>query len=66
MILLLVIDVQGHELNVLKGLDFRNFPPKHIYVENDLNNGLDIFDYLTSKNYKWIAGSNDLVFKLKI
>lgn len=70
------IDVEGHELNVLKGFDFRKFKPKLVVIEfiqggikeffhqkfeNILNSDVNI--YMTEHNYKlvnWIH--DDLVF----
>ena len=60
---LLVIDVQGFELDVLKGIDWQ-FPPKYIMIEEDLNNR-EARNYLLSKKYSLISdSSNNLFFTL--
>jgi FkbM family methyltransferase len=62
-IVLLVIDVQGFELDVLKGIDWQ-FPPKYIMIEEDLNNR-EARNYLLSKKYNLISdSSNNLFFTL--
>jgi FkbM family methyltransferase len=45
------IDVEGGELNVLKGLDLNKYKPKILVIENVFNKS-DIYDYL--KNYSYI------------
>jgi len=78
---ILSIDVEGFELKVLKGLDFETYNPKIIVVEFlDLEakkweipyNNFDkiinseIFNFLASKNYKFVNWVNgDLVFVSK-
>jgi len=59
--LLMIIDVQGAELEVLKGIDWKN-PPQWIVVEDDLGQTFEILRFFQSRGYKWIAGSNDKVF----
>ena len=59
---LLVIDVQGFEQSVLKSVDWKN-SPKYILIEDDLKNK-DVLMFLKSKNYKWVAGSIDKIYKL--
>jgi FkbM family methyltransferase len=54
--ILLVIDVQGFELDVLKGIDW-NFPPKYIMIEEDLNDR-SAREYLISKGYDLFTFSN--------
>ena len=72
----LSIDVEGNELNVLKGLNFKSYRPKIISIEfikpnikefyqHDVKNILksDIYKFMLSKRYKlvnWIH--DDLVF----
>lgn len=78
---LLTIDVEGHELKVLKGFDFDKYNPSVIVLEfldleaekweipyNNFNNILnsEIFIFLQSKNYKFVNWVNgDLVFVVK-
>ncbi len=72
----LSIDVEGNELNVLKGLNFKKYRPKIISIEfikpnikefyqHDINNILksDIYKFVINKNYKlvnWLH--DDLIF----
>ena len=44
------IDVEGGELNVLKGLDLNKYKPKILVIENIFNKP-DIYDYLKKYNY---------------
>jgi FkbM family methyltransferase len=74
------IDVEGFELNVLKGLDFNQHKPKFFIIEiyewdfNDIkkmleNNGYLLIESLTNYNKtkfpKWDGTHNDFIFKLK-
>jgi FkbM family methyltransferase len=63
--ILVVIDVQGFEINVLNGIDFKNNPPKYIIAEDDINKDNALENFMKSKNYSWIAGNTNKVFKLK-
>jgi FkbM family methyltransferase len=63
--ILLVIDVQGFEINVLNGIDFKNNPPKYIIAEDDINKENKLLNFMKSKSYSWIAGNTNKVFKLK-
>ncbi len=45
------IDVEGGELNVLKGLNLIKYRPTIICVENFFNRQ-DVYDYLINNNYK--------------
>jgi len=56
------IDVEGAELNVIRGLNFDKFSPKLISVEN---NNLSIKDYMESEVFK-ILTNNNYVFINKI
>ena len=44
------IDVEGGELNVLKGIDLNKYKPKILVIENIFNKP-DIYDYLKQFNY---------------
>lgn len=59
--LLLVIDVQGFELEVLMGVDWNN-PPRYIIFEDDLNNTTKVVSYLKSKGYIYVGGKTDKIF----
>ena len=58
----LVIDVQGFELEVLKGINWTN-PPRWIMLEDDLENTRSLLKYMNKKGFKWIAGRHDKVFE---
>lgn len=60
--LLLVVDVQGFELEVLGGIDWNN-PPKWIMLEDDLGNTGTLVQYMQERNFSWVAGDHDKVFK---
>ena len=49
------IDVEGVELNVIRGLNFDKFSPKLISIEN---NNLSIKDYMESEIYKILTNNN--------
>lgn len=48
---ILSIDVEGGELNVLKGIDLHKYTPNVILLENVFNNQ-DIVDYMYNHSYK--------------
>ena len=57
---LLNIDVEGHEIEVIKGLDFRIYKPKIITIEIHAKKTEDIFKsnvykFLKKKNYELIS-----------
>ena len=57
---LLNIDVEGHEIEVLKGLDFQIYKPKIILIEihakkTDQVFKSNIYKYLIKKNYELIS-----------
>ena len=74
----LSIDVEGHELNVIKGLDLEKYPVKVIVIEHqdlkmkkvefynqdiERTTQSDIYKYMKSKNYVLINWlHSDLVF----
>ena len=49
------VDVEGAELNVIKGINLEIFKPKLISIEN---NNLSIVDYLDSEIYKILIKNN--------
>lgn len=59
---LLVIDVQGFELEVLKGVNWALNAPAHILLEDDLGKTGEIMAFLNQKGYRYICGDNDKVF----
>lgn len=59
--LLLVIDVQGFELNVIRGIDWSH-RPEYIVFEDDLNRSGPIDEYLGSRGYTYLCGRNDKVY----
>ena len=65
---LFVADVEGFELEVLKGLDFDTNSPTHILVEAHTDKRLsDIQEFLSSENYTYITeiGNRDFLFKIR-
>ncbi len=62
------IDVEGHEMEVLKGIDFNKFNIQCIVIENDILPEGDpiIHNYMISKGYKYIARltSDDIFIKI--
>ena len=59
--LLLVMDVQGAEWEVLQGVDWST-PPRFIVLEDDMDRGKKIKNYLGTKGYRFLCGSTDKVF----
>ena len=49
----LSVDVEGWELEVLKGIDFKKYTPKVLLVENVLNNS-EYNSYLSQFGYKLV------------
>ncbi|MGE3781711.1 MAG: FkbM family methyltransferase [Alphaproteobacteria bacterium] len=59
--LLVVIDVQGFELDVIRGIDW-DYPPAYIVLEDDLNKAGPIGDYLAVRGYYYLCGRNDKLY----
>ena len=59
--LLLNVDVQGFELDVIRGIDWGH-PPAYIVVEDYLNGSSPIDKYLRAKGYFYLCGRVDKVF----
>jgi FkbM family methyltransferase len=59
---LLVMDVQGFELEVLKGVDWQSNPPAHILLEDDLGKTSQITTFLFERGYRYVCGDVDKVF----
>jgi FkbM family methyltransferase len=59
--LLLVVDVQGFEIDVLNGIDWNN-PPQWIIVEDDVGNTIDLLEFFADKGFSWVAGDHDKLF----
>lgn len=49
------LDVEGYELNVLKGIDFNKFNIKNILIEIYKNDFYNIINLMLDNNYKLIA-----------
>ena len=62
---LLIIDVQGYELEVIESINWR-YAPKHIIYEDDLKIYNDrsnkIRNILRTRGYKYIGGKYDKIF----
>lgn len=54
---LLSIDVEGHEMDVLQGIDFKNFDIECLVIENDIlpEGDPNIINFIKSKGYKYVA-----------
>jgi len=50
---LLAVDVEGHEVEVLRGLDFARFHPRLVLVE-DLVLDLRLHRFMQSRRYTWV------------
>ena len=57
------LDVEGYELNVLKGIDFTKFNIKNILIEIYINDFYNIINLMLDNNYKLIANISN--FNLK-
>ena len=65
---LFVADIEGYEINALKGLNFSKNPPKYILTEAHTQDRLDeIKKILSDKNYTLLdeLGVNDYLFKIQ-
>ena len=65
---LLVVDTEGSELSVLKGIDFEKNPPEYIFAESHTDERTrSIAGYLDRKGYALVAGfsDHDFLFKIK-
>jgi FkbM family methyltransferase len=49
----LAIDVEGHEIEVLRGLDLARWRPRLLLVEDHVL-GLDLHRFIAARGYKWI------------
>jgi FkbM family methyltransferase len=59
--LLVLIDVQGFEMDVIRGIDWSH-PPAYIVVEDYLNHSSPIDKYLSARGYFYLCGRVDKVF----
>lgn len=66
---LLLIDTEGAEMEVLKGIDLQVYKPKHVMLENaaEIGGGRILRTYMYEQGYKLIAriGCADDFFELK-
>jgi len=51
----LSVDTEGNELEILKSINFDEYNIKTMTIENNTYNSNLILDYLTSKNYTYVA-----------
>ncbi len=66
---LFVVDVEGFEISVLKGLNFEKNPPSYILTEAHTDKRKDMIQkYLEEKNYELVTeiGKRDFLFKRKV
>jgi FkbM family methyltransferase len=61
--LLLLIDVQGFEMEVLNGINWAH-PPQWIVVEDDLGKTFELLKFFHEKNFRWVAGGHDKLFMM--
>lgn len=61
--LFLAIDVQGFELEVLKGVDWAR-PPAFVMYEDDVGENREISAYLGERGYRYVCGRTDRIFRL--
>jgi FkbM family methyltransferase len=59
--LLLIVDVQGYELEVLKGIDWSN-APRYLMLEDDQKKSNNLISFLNKKNFIFLYGSTDKIF----
>jgi FkbM family methyltransferase len=59
--LLVVIDVQGFEVSVVRGIDW-DCPPAFIVFEDDMGKAGQVEPYLTERGYSHLCGRNDKVY----
>ena len=59
--LLLIVDVQGYEFEVLKGINW-NYPPRYLMLEDDQSKSDKLISFLNKKNFIYLCGSTDKVF----
>ena len=59
--LLLIVDVPGYELEVLKGIDWK-YAPKYIMLEGDHFNKNKLTFYMNKKNFNYLCGRTNKVF----
>jgi FkbM family methyltransferase len=48
------LDVEGYEMEVLKGLNFNIYSPQYILIEVYENNKNEIFSFMTKNNYDYV------------
>lgn len=58
---LLVLDVQGAELEVLHGVDWTK-SPRYILFEDDCGKGRAIAEYLVAQGYRYLLGGDNKVY----
>ena len=59
--LLLILDVQGYEQEVLKGIDWK-YAPKYIMLEDVQLKSNKLISFMKKKNFDYLCGSTDKVF----
>lgn len=59
--LLIMIDVQGFEFEVIRGIDW-DYPPAYIVFEDDRRTSGAIDEYLCARGYSYLCGHNDRLY----
>jgi len=50
------LDVEGHEIEVLKGVDFKRHRPKYVVIEVRAYNKAKVFELMSSVSYNLVPG----------
>lgn len=53
------LDVEGYELEVLKGLDFSKYSPKYLLIEIYSKDYNEIFNYLQNNKYEFVLSTTN-------
>jgi FkbM family methyltransferase len=53
------LDVEGYELEVLKGLDFSKYSPKYLLIEIYSKDYDEIFNYLQNNKYEFVLSTTN-------
>ena len=59
---LLCVDVQGRELDVLRGVDWSH-SPRYVMFEDDLEGESAVAQFLVARGYRYVCGRTDKVFE---
>lgn len=57
---LLQIDAEGHDFEVIKGIDFKNISPDFIHFENNKIDRKNTYKFLEERGYYCVDGNEDI------